>query len=188
MRSLLILSAVVVISNLSPAPAPAAETEIRHRFSTTGNRYVFTGSFLVKADGKCLMDMLYDPDQLRRYARHADAVELVGQGDQWQTITYDYRKIFYHARSTFKRELDRDKNRINYRLTAIDQGGLVSPDIQSIRGYYGVSSENGGHRVTFHQEGVIGSGMLSGFYFYMAEKEAVGFVGNMRDYALKHCR
>ncbi|MFW5855418.1 MAG: hypothetical protein ACOCW9_08800 [Thermodesulfobacteriota bacterium] len=187
MRSLLLLSAVVVISSLSP-PVQGAEKEIRHRFSTTGNRYVFTGSFPVNADRKCLMDMLYEPDQLRRYARHADAVELVGKGDRWQTITYDYRKMFYHAKSTFKRELNREKNRIDYRLTSIDQGGLVSPDIQSISGYYGVSAENGGHRVTFHQEGVIGSGMLSGFYFYKAEKEAVGFVENMRDYALKHCK
>jgi hypothetical protein len=188
MRGLLILSAVVVISIAFPISIYGAETEIRHQFSTTGNRYVFTGSFRVNADGKCLMDMLYEPDQLRQYARHADAVELVGEGDHWQTITYDYRKIFYHARSTFKRELDRNKDRITYRLTAIEQGGLVSPDIQSIRGYYGVSTENGGLRVTFHQEGVIGSGMLSGFYFYKAEKEAVGFVENMRDYALSHCK
>lgn len=188
MRSLLIPFAVVALCFQLAQSVQGAENEIRHQFSSSGHRYVFTGGFWIHGKEQCLMEMLYDYSQLKRYARHADSVKLDQEGDRWQIITYEYKKMFYHARSTFKRTLEKGDTRIDYHLVSIDQGGLVSPDIQSISGYYDVSPEFDGYRVTFHQEGVLGSGMLTGFYFYYAEKEAVGFVKNIREYALKHCR
>lgn len=188
MRYLPVFMAIVIFSLAFKPAGSAAEEKINHRFSTSGGSYTFTGDFTVNADKNCLLDMLYDPQRLRQYASHADAVELADQGEGWQKIIYDYSSLFYSSKSTFIRRLDSEADRINYRLTAIEQYGLVSPDISSISGYYQVSTEQDGCRVTFHQQGVIGNGMLSGFYLHNAEKEAVAYLGNMQRYAAENCR
>lgn len=187
MRSFPVFLALMIFALTVHSPSAAEKEAIRHRFSTSDDSYSFTGEFKVGGDKNCLLDMLYDPRQLRQYARHADAVEVADQGDGWQTVVYDYSSLFYRSRSTFKRTLDTARNRIDYRLIAIEQQGLVSPDINSISGYYKVTSEEGYCRVTFHQEGVIGNGVLSGFYFYTAEKEAVSFLDNMQRHAVENC-
>lgn len=188
MRSFAVFSALVIFALTIHSSASAETDTLRHHFSTDGDSYSFTGEFTASGGKNCLLDMLYDPRQLRQYARHADGVEVAGRGDGWQTVVYDYSGLFYRSRSTFKRTLDTAGDRINYRLIAIEQQGLISPDITSISGYYKVSSEEECCRVTFHQQGVIGSnGMLSDFYFYTAEKEAVTFLDNMRRHAAENC-
>ena len=187
MRSLPAFLALVILALTVHCPGAAEKEAIRHRFTTSGDSYSFTGEFTVDGGKNCLLDMLYDPEHLRQYARHADAVEVADQGNGWQTVVYDYSSLFYHSRSTFKRTLDSARDRINYRLIAIEQHGLVSPDINSISGYYKVTSEEEYCRVTFHQKGVIGNGMLSRFYFYTAEKEAVTFLDNMQRHAAENC-
>lgn len=188
MRYLLLFSVLMVFAASSFSTGSAGQEKIKHRFATSGNHYTFTGSFSIRAEEKCLLNMLYEPEQLRRYARHADSVELAEEGDGWQILVYDYSRMFYHCRSTFRRLLNKNANRIDYHLTAIKQHGLISPDIRSISGYYAISAENRHNRVIFHQEGVIGDTMLSSLYFYNAEKEAVGFITNMQQYAMNHCR
>ncbi len=188
MRYLLVFS-VLMVAAAAPSTSGSAEQEIiKHHFATSGNRYTFTGSFTIEAEEKCLLNMLYEPEQLRQYARHADSVELAEEGDGWQIIIYDYSRVLYRSRSTFKRMLNTSASRIDYHLTAIEQHGLVSPDIRFISGYYMIAAENSQSRVIFHQEGVIGDTVLSGLYFYNAEKEAIGFVTNMQQYAMNHCR
>lgn len=187
MRYLIVSLAVAVFALVFPSSIPAAGEEIRHRFSTSDDSYSFTGDFTIDAGKKCLLEMLYDPQRLRQYASHADGVELADHGEGWQKIIYDYSSLFYHSRATFRRRLDAEADRINYRLTAIEQYGLISPDISAISGYYQVSREKEWCRVTFHQQGVIGNGMLSGLYFYNAEKEAVAFLRNMQRYAAENC-
>src|SRR6056297_3070873 len=106
MRFLLVLSVLMMFA-AAPVTADSAEQKkTEHHFATSGKRYTFTGSFTIEAEEKCLLNMLYEPEKLRQYARHADSVELAEEGDDWQIIIYNYSKVFYNCRSTFRRMLN----------------------------------------------------------------------------------
>lgn len=171
---------------LIPA-AVAGDMASEYRFVHEENRYRFEGSFRSPGDADCLLGMLYEFDRYRESVTHAESLTLDERGEDWQIVTYRYRNLFYRARSTFRRTLDRAEGRIEYRLIHLEEGGLVRPGIRNISGYYGVRDEGDARRVTFFQEGALGGGMLSGFYFNHARDVAAGFLEEIRKSAERHC-
>lgn len=172
---------------LCPFAGPGRCADFRYDFSHDDTKYRFEGSFPTSAETNCLLRMLFEFDHLKNYVTHTESATLDKSGQNWQEVTYQYRNLFYKARSTFRRTLNPAQNRVEYRLIHLEEGGMIRPDIRSISGYYGVSEEGGSRRVTFFQEGELGGGMLSGFYFSNAKKVAVKFLQEIQGYAAAHC-
>jgi len=166
---------------------PVRGADPRHQFTHDETRYRFEGGFQSEARADCLLGILFEFDHLKNYVTHAESVKLDNAGENWQEVTYQYRNLFYKARSTFRRTLNRSANRVEYRLIRLEEGGIIRPKIQSISGYYGVSDEGGERRVTFFQEGELAGGMLSGIYFNNAKKVAVNFLREIARYAEERC-
>ncbi|GBC60494.1 hypothetical protein DENIS_1447 [Desulfonema ishimotonii] len=159
----------------------------RHRFSHTENTYTFSGTFRIRADPACLLTILYEFDHFRQFMSHVKDIRCTRKGTGWYEVRYRYSRIFYSAETTFRRTLDLKKWKVDYEMISIRQSGLITPDIISITGYYSLTPEADGFRVTFFQQGKLASRMLSGVFFYHAEKEAIGFLKKMRQYARTHC-
>ncbi|MFP4308048.1 MAG: hypothetical protein ACLFQQ_12600 [Desulfococcaceae bacterium] len=166
---------------------PVRGAEPNYHFSHDETRYRFEGSFQIQARADCLLKILFEFEHLKNYVAHTESATLDEAGENWQKVTYQYRNLFYKARSTFRRTLNPTKNRVEYELTRLDEGGIIRPEIRSISGYYGVSDEGMVRRVTFFQEGELAGGMLSGIYFNSAKKVAVGFLREIARYAESHC-
>jgi hypothetical protein len=166
---------------------PGCCADLRYDFSHDETNYRFEGTFRAPAKADCLLRILFEFDHLKNYVTHTESATLEKSGEDWQEVTYQYRNLFYKARSTFLRTLNPAQNRVEYRLIHLEEGGMVRPDIRSISGYYGVTDEGGFRRVTFFQEGELGGGMLSGFYFNNAKKVAADFLREIEGYAETRC-
>lgn len=166
---------------------PVQGAEPRHQFSHDETRYRFEGSFQIQAKADCLLKILFEFEHLKNYVTHTESATLDEAGENWQKVTYQYRNLFYKARSTFRRTLNPTKKRVEYELIHLEEGGIIRPGIRSISGYYGVSDEGKVRRVTFFQKGELAGGVLSGIYFSNAKKVAVNFLQEIAGYAEEHC-
>ncbi len=183
----ILAAAVLLFWPLNAISQTQRKERVQHTFTEKDDQYTFKGSFFIKADPRCLLNMLFAYDHIRNYFTHVDHMERLEENGNTQTLAYTYKRMFHKSRSIFRRTLNEEEGQVNYELTGIDQNGLITPDIQSIKGYYGISPEDDGYRVTFYQEGVLDDSMLKGFYFNFAEDQATGFLQEMKNYAEKTC-
>jgi hypothetical protein len=159
-----------------------------HSFVHTQNSYVFEGRFAARADLDCLLHIFYDYEHFTALMTHVEDIHLERKGVAWYEVSYTYRTFFYTAVSTFRRTLDLAGCRVLDELVRVRQSGIVTPDIHSIRGHYQMIPGKDGVEVTFYQEGRMTAGLLGGFYFRFAEREAAAFMARVKVYAEAVCR
>lgn len=162
--------------------------EFNYEFIQDGNRYSFRGSFIVTADSNCLIDVIYHFEHISKYTAGAKSIELSRQGENWYEVTYTYRKfIIFENQSTWRRTLQRDKDKIVFEMISSTNNLSIIPDVISSTGYYQIKKEKDSCRVEYFQECQLKPGLLKGTYINNAKKEAIKFLREFKAYIEKTC-
>jgi hypothetical protein len=164
------------------------EQEFEYEFIQEDTYYSFRGSFLVNAESECVIDLIYDFDNLSEYTLGAQSVELVQQGDTWYDVVYTYRKFaILKNRSTWRRTLQPDEHKIVFEMLSSENNLKMMPELLSSTGYYHVLKENDRCRVEYFQECRLKPGLFKRAYIAEAKQEAMTFLHAFKPYIERKC-
>jgi len=162
--------------------------ELDYEFIQEDTYYSFRGSFIVKAELDCLISVTYDFEHISKYALGAKSIELVRQGENWNEVTYIYRKfIIFENKSTWRRTLKRDEQKVVFEMISSKNNINIMPKMLSSTGYYQIKQEKECYRVEYFQEGKLKPGFLKDTYINNAKKEAIKFLLEFKEYIEKTC-
>jgi hypothetical protein len=164
------------------------KNEFDYKFIQDGNYYSFRGSFIVQAERDCLIDVIYDSKHISQYAVDAKSVELVRQGENWNEITYTYRRLLiFENKSTWRRTLKRDEQKVVFEMVSSQNNLTIMPKPLSSIGYYQIKAEKEGYQVVYFQECRLKTGLLKDVYMSQAKKEAIRFLREFKGYVERTC-
>jgi hypothetical protein len=164
------------------------ENGLDYKFSQAESSYTFYANFNIQADPDCLINLIYNFDNISNYSSAAESVELIREGDDWYEITFTYRKyLFFKHRSTWRRTLNRQKNKIDFiLLSSTDNSGIV-PEMVSSSGYYQINSREENCQILYHQTCTLKPGILLNAYMNAGRKAAIDFIYEFKEYIEKNC-
>ena len=163
-------------------------SELDYEFIQNDNDYSFQGSFFVKSEPDCLINLIYNFEHISKYALGAKSIELVRQGKNWYEVTFTYRKLLiFENQSTWRRTLKRDEHKVVFEMISNRNNFNIIPKMLSSAGYYQIHPEKEGCRVEYSQECKIESGFLQDTYINMAKKEAIKFLQVFRTFVSGAC-
>lgn len=165
----------------APAASPAA-AEAPYTFTQDGSRYTFVFSFVVAAEPDEVLDAVYPFADLQRFSRRASSVELLDEGDGWQTVRFSYATWLSRMSTTFRRELDRPGRRIRFRMLEARRTGLPMPLPTASSGEYRLDSVAHGVRVTYRQTAETRDTILLRPWMARARSEAILFSRDLETY------
>lgn len=162
--------------------------ELDYEFIQEDNYYSFRGSFIVKAEPDCLINLIYDFKNISKYASGAKSIELVRQGENWYEVTFTYRKLlFLENQSTWRRTLNRDEHKVVFKMISNRNNLNIVPKMLFYTGYYQIRPEKEGCRVEYFQECKLMPGLLKDMYINKAKNEAIKFLREFKEYINKTC-
>ena len=159
-----------------------------YEFIQDGNTYSFCGSFIVQAECDCLIDVIYNFKHISKYATDAESIELVREGENWNEVTYTYRKyLIFENKSTWRRTLKRDEQKVIFEMISSKNNINIMPQVLSSTGYYQITTEKVGYRVEYFQTCQLKAGLLKDAYLSQAKKQAIKFLKEFREYIERTC-
>ncbi len=159
-----------------------------YEFTKDGESYSFRGRFRVKAELRCLMDVIYRFEHISRFASGAESVELVEEGEDWHVVAYTYRRLLIlENQSTWRRVLDRQGQRVVFEMLTSENSMRIMPRVLSSRGYYQIHGDGKRYCLEYFQECHLEGGVLRGRYMERAKREAEEFLGEFRGYVESTC-
>jgi hypothetical protein len=162
--------------------------ECDYEFMQKDTYYSFRGSFLVKAEPDCLINLIYNYKNISKYSSGAKSIDLVRQGENWYEVTFVYRKlIILENQSTWRRTLKRDEGKVVFEMISSKNNLSIIPDVISSTGYYQITNKKDSCRVEYFQECRLGHGFLKGAYINTAQKEAIKFLQEFQEYIERSC-
>ncbi len=157
--------------------------EFNYEFIRGDNSYSFRGSFLVKVDLDSLIPLIYEFENISKYALGAKSIELVRQGENWYDVTYTYRKlIFLENTSTWRRTLKRDEHQVVFKMISSSSNSGLVPKMLSSTGYYQLKPGKESCRVEYFQECKLNPGPLKKIYMKKVKKETIKFLHVFKNY------
>ncbi len=176
---------------LVPALASGGQDrqDVRYEFVQSGNGYAFRGQFVLEAERRCIVDVLFDFDHVAKFTPDARSIEMVQQGRDWYDVTYKYRRfLILENESTWRRTLKREEDEVAFELLSSRNNRGIMPDLTSSSGYYRVRDERGRQVVEYFQECTLGAGSLKGRYIAEARTKAIEFLQGLSVYLARTCR
>lgn len=162
--------------------------DFAYEFIQDGNRYSFHGSFIVQAERDCLIDVIYNFNHISKYATDAESIELVREGENWNEVTYTYRKyLIFENKSTWRRTLKRDEQKVVFEMISSKNNINIMPQVLSSTGYYQIKPEKAGYLVEYFQTCQLKAGLLKDAYISQAKKQAIKFLREFREYIERTC-
>ncbi|MCK4256816.1 hypothetical protein KAX35_08005 [candidate division WOR-3 bacterium] len=163
-------------------------SEIFYKFHQNDNSYSFTGRFFTNVSPGCLIFVIFDFEHLIKFVTSADSIELLDYGENWQDVRYTYKGFLFESKTTYRRTLKQEQQKILFKMTACKQSGLPLPKPLSSKGYYEIKPEEDGCWVKYYQEAELESNLFQGFYLRRVKKEAIQFLEELRDYVNRTCK
>ena len=159
-----------------------------YNFIQNNNYYSFRGSFIVKAEFDCLINVIFDFEHISKYTSGAKSIEITRQGENWYEVTYTYRKlIIFENESTWRRTLKQNEGNVIFEMISSKNNLNIIPDVLSSTGYYQVKPEKECHRVEYFQECKLKPGILKNTYINQAKKGAIKFLREFKEYIERTC-
>ena len=178
---------IPVLVSLPFVVSESQEKEFDYEFIQGEMYYSFRGSFIVKTESDCVIDLIYDFKNISEYAG-AQSVELVQQGDNWYDVCYTYRKLFVlENTSTWRRKLRQDEQKIVFEMLSSENNLKMMPEVISSTGYYQIIEEKDHCRVEYFQECLLKAGFFKRAYIAEAKQEAITFLYEFKRYIEKKC-
>lgn len=167
----------------------AKETnDIQYNFTQTDSSYSFSGSFKIKANTNCLLEMFFYYDHIKALAPDAKEVLLVDEGNNWNKISYTYQKfIYFENKSLWHRKLDKVKQRVDFTLISSNNNKPIMPRMTSSSGFYSATKQGEYILVEYFQQCQLTKSSLTNLYLNRAIKEAIQFMHRFSDYANMIC-
>jgi hypothetical protein len=160
---------------------------VYYHFSQDDASYTFRGSFFVELTPACLIHVLYDFEHLVKFVTNADSIVLLRQGENWYEVRYTYRGLLFGNKSTYRKTLKQEEQKITFEMIASEQHGPLVPKVLYSTGYYEIKPEKEGCLVEYFQEARVESKMLNEIYFHLVRKEAVNFLKDLKQYVERSC-
>ncbi len=162
--------------------------ELVYVFIQDDTYYSFRGSFIVKAELDCLIEVIYNFEHISKYSLGAKTIELVLKGENWYMVTYAYRRlIIFENESTWRRILRRDEQKVVFEMISNKNNINIMPEMISSTGYYQIKPEQKGFRVEYFQKSKLKPGLLKDIYINKAKKEAINFLLLFKEYIERTC-
>ena len=179
---------IVVFLSFSILLYGSKKKELDYEFIQEDNYYSFRGSFIVRAELDCLISVTYDFQHISKYTLGAKSIELVRQGENWNEVTYIYRKfIIFENKSTWRRTLKQDEQKVVFEMISSKNNINIMPKMLFSTGYYQIRPEKEGYLVEYFQECKLTPGLLKDTYINKAKKEAIKFLREFKEYIERTC-
>jgi membrane protein DedA with SNARE-associated domain len=152
-----------------------------------GNLYTFRGSFLTFSDPDCLLDILYDFDHLRKFVTCPNSFSLLQKGDNWHSFCCTYRVLLSENKLIYRKTLKKEELRVTFEMIAGRQNIKLIPEVLSSSGYYEIMPKKDGYQVVYFHQDRLSPSFCRDIYLYLAKKEAVKFLQELKNYVEKEC-
>ncbi len=161
---------------------------IQYKFTESGSGYSFHGSFRIKANARCLIDVVFQHQHIRALAIEANEVILIDKGESWNKIAYTYQRFhFFENKSVWLRNLDEDSLRVDFTLVSSENNRAIMPDMTSSSGYYKITPHSKYCIVEYFQKCLLSAEVLSKPTIKAAKREAIEFIYWFSEYANRIC-
>jgi hypothetical protein len=184
-----ILFTIILINLLITLTIFAKETnDIQYKFTQTDSSYTFSGSFKIKANPNCILDLFFYHEHIRALAPDAKEVLLMDQGGDWNQISYTYQKyIWFVNKSVWHRNLNKEKQRVDFTLVSSENNQSIMPRMISSSGFYKLKKQEKYIIVEYYQQCQLTKSPITNLYLNRAKKEAIQFMHRFLEYANTIC-
>lgn len=184
-----ILFAITLLAVLLPLNNYALEeNDIQCIFTQTDSGYTFYGSFKIKADPECILEISFSYKHIRALAPNAREVLLIDSGMNWNQISYAYQKfIFFENTSVWYRKLDKENQRVDFTLVSSKNNQTIMPRMISSSGFYQIKQQAEYIIVEYYQRCRLSDKSFTNLYLSRVKKEAVEFMYLFSEYVSKNC-
>jgi len=162
--------------------------DLNYDFYQDDSSYSFRGSFVIEAELACLKSVVFDFEHVAKYAYKAKKIKSVRKGDNWNEISYTYRRyVFFESQTNWHRIFYPERNRLIFELVSSENNLRIMPDIISSSGYYQISPSENAYRMEYFQECHLNTDHIMDSYLRTVRKEAIEFLYEFREYIEKTC-
>jgi hypothetical protein len=180
-----ILLILAMISSISLA---GQDENIDYKFNITDSSYSFYGSFKIRADVTCLLEITFNYDHLRAMVPDAKEVILLDQGINYNKIKYIFQKyLLFVNTSVWNRVLDAPGQRVEFTLVSSENNLSIMPQLISSRGYYQIIQQDGYQMMEYYHECRVTEKTITKLYLNQLKDEAIGFIYLFSEYACEYC-
>ena len=180
---------VIFVLVIIPEKIYAEEPDdIQYKFTQTDSSYTFYGSFKINANPKCLLEISFEFEHIQALAPGAKEVLLIGQGSNWNRVSYTYCKFtWFKNKSVWHRVLNEEKQRVNFTLVSSKNNQLIMPRMISSSGYYQIKQQGEYVIVEYYQQCQLTDELITKLYLKRAKNEAIKFMHNFSEYTIGVC-
>ena len=163
-------------------------SNVQCAFSNTDSSYYFYGTYTVKGDINCLMNMCFDYYHISKLAPDAKEVTLVEQGDGWNKIKYVFQRFeILENTSVWYRKLNLEKRRVDFVCTSSINNNRLLPKLITSSGFYKFTPVGSMVKVEYYQNCKLEKGTIAKIYINAVKKGAVQFIQRLLEYSLQAC-
>ena len=163
-------------------------SEIKYKFTQSDSSYTFYGSFKIKANPKCLLEISFNYEHIRALAPNAKEVQLIDQGGNWNQISYTYQKFtFFKNKTVWHRILNEENRRVDFTLLSSENNLSIMPHMTSSSGFYQIKQQGEYFIMEYYQQCQLTKELITKLYLNRAKKEAIKFMHKFSEYARAFC-
>ena len=162
--------------------------DIQCKFTQTDSSYTFYGCFKINATPKCLLEISFSYNHIRKLALDAKEVLLIDQGSNWNQISYTYKKFtFFKSKTVWHRILNEENLRVDFALVSSENNQTIMPRMISSSGFYQIKQQNEYFIMEYYQQCQLTEKSFTKLYLNSVKKEAIKFMHKFFEYACTYC-
>lgn len=162
--------------------------EVKYKFTKTDSSYIFYGSFKIKANPKCLLEIAFRYKHIRALSPDAKEVKLIDQGRDWNQISYTYQKFtFFLNKTVWHRILNEENQRVDFTLLSSENNLSIMPRMISSSGFYQIKQKGDYSIMEYYQQCLLTEVFITKLYLNRAQKEAIKFMHKFSEYTRAYC-
>ena len=162
--------------------------DIKYKFTQTDSSYTFYGSFSIKANPECLLEITFNFEHIRALAPDAKEVLLIEEGSNWNQLSYTYQKfILFKNKTIWHRMLNKENKRVDFTLMSSENNTAVMPRMISSSGYYQIKQQGEYFIMEYYQQCQLTEESITKLYLNRAKKDAIKFIHKFSEYAEAYC-
>ncbi len=177
-----------LIIMVRPAIFASGPDDIQYKFTQTDTTLSFYGSFKTNKSPECLLEIFFNYYHIKALAPDIMEVKLIDQGNNWNRIEYKFQKfIFFENISLWHRNLDREKQRLDFILVSSVNSQVTMPKMIASSGFYHVKKQGEDLIVEYYQQCHLTKSFFTNLYLKILKNEAIHFIEKLSEYSNENC-
>ena len=162
---------------------------VQYKFHRTDSVYSFFGSFKINSNLQCLLEICYKYKHMKALAPDAEEVLLISSENNHNKISYTYRKLYFlENTSVWIRKLNKEKQRVDFKLVSSKNNLEILPRMVSSHGFYQLKEKEDYVLVEYYQQIQLTETTLTELYTDLIKKGAIQFMYRFSEYAAANCK